>query len=339
MKKDSNRQSAIEPLVSVVTPVYNGEKYLPECIESVLAQTYENWEYVIVNNCSSDRSLKIAQDYAEKDSRIRVHDNRDFLPMVENFNQSLLQIAPKSKYCKVIHADDVLFPECISKMVALAEEKSSVGIVGSYVLEGCRVKCDGLPFPQTLFSGREICRWSLMGTSPVSGGLYVFGSPTSLLIRSDLIRSRKPFYNDKYLQVIDQEVCYYLLQNVDFGYVHQVLTHSRLHDESQTSSNEIMNRLILEKIMLLQEFKSVYLSSKEYEGRLAQLIHMYYRFLADSVFDRRGKEFWNFHKKGMEQLELTLSWPRLIKATSKGFARRILYYLLHPRAMAHRISR
>ena len=339
MKKDSNRQSAIEPLVSVVTPVYNGEKYLPECIESVLAQTSENWEYVIVNNCSSDRSLKIAQDYAEKDSRIRVHDNRDFLPMVENFNHSLLQVSPESKYCKVIHADDVLFPECISKMVALAEEKPSVGIVGSYVLEGCRVKCDGLPFPQTFFSGREICRCSLMGTSPVSGGLYVFGSPTSLLIRSDLIRSRKPFYNDKYLQVIDQEVCYYLLQNVDFGYVHQVLTHSRLHDESQTSSNEIMNRLILEKIMLLQEFKSVYLSSKEYERRLAQLTHMYYRFLADSVFHRRDKEFWNFHKKGMEQLELPLSWPRLIKATSKGFARRILYYLLHPRAMTHRRSR
>jgi glycosyltransferase involved in cell wall biosynthesis len=96
-----SRDFASQPFVNVVTPVYNGEKYLSECIESVLSQTYENWEYVIVNNCSSDRSLKIAQDYAEKDSRVRVHDNRDFLPMVGNFNHSLLQISPESKYCKV----------------------------------------------------------------------------------------------------------------------------------------------------------------------------------------------------------------------------------------------
>ena len=61
-----------QPLVSVVTPVYNEEKNLAECIESVLAQTYPNWEYVIVNNCSTDRSLQIAESYAAQDKRIRV---------------------------------------------------------------------------------------------------------------------------------------------------------------------------------------------------------------------------------------------------------------------------
>ena len=59
------------PLVSVLTPVYNCEKYLRTCIESVLAQTYTNWEYVIVNNCSTDGTLAIAQEYAAADSRIR----------------------------------------------------------------------------------------------------------------------------------------------------------------------------------------------------------------------------------------------------------------------------
>jgi len=54
------------PLVSIVTPVYNGEPYLAECIESVLAQTYPNWEYIIQNNCSTDRTLEIASEYGKK---------------------------------------------------------------------------------------------------------------------------------------------------------------------------------------------------------------------------------------------------------------------------------
>jgi len=50
-----------EPLVSVVTPFYNTQAFLPECIESVLRQSYENWEYLLVDNCSTDGSGEIAQ--------------------------------------------------------------------------------------------------------------------------------------------------------------------------------------------------------------------------------------------------------------------------------------
>jgi len=72
-----------QPFVSVITPVYNGEKYLAECIESVLGQTYAAWEYIIVNNCSSDRTLEIAQSYARQDSRIRIHNNPGFVGTVQ----------------------------------------------------------------------------------------------------------------------------------------------------------------------------------------------------------------------------------------------------------------
>ena len=64
-----------KPFVSIVTPVYNTEKYLAECIDSVLAQTYQNWEYIIVDNCSTDKSPLIAESYACKDSRIKIHYN------------------------------------------------------------------------------------------------------------------------------------------------------------------------------------------------------------------------------------------------------------------------
>ncbi|MGH7324665.1 MAG: glycosyltransferase family 2 protein, partial [Candidatus Rokuibacteriota bacterium] len=63
------------PLVTVLTPVYNGEAYLAQCIESVRAQTYDHWEYVIVNNASRDRTGEIVGRYAALDRRIRVFTN------------------------------------------------------------------------------------------------------------------------------------------------------------------------------------------------------------------------------------------------------------------------
>ena len=107
----------VQPLVSVLTPVYNGERYLVECIESVLAQTYQNWEYIIVNNCSTDRTLEIAEKFAAQDKRIRIHNNETFVGCDANGNIAFRQISLDSKYCKVVHADDWLYPECIMRMV------------------------------------------------------------------------------------------------------------------------------------------------------------------------------------------------------------------------------
>ena len=120
-----------EPLVSIITPVYNGELYISECIDSVLRQTYTNFEYIIVNNCSTDRTLEIAKKYAKKDKRIRIHDNDDFVDVITNHNNAFKKISNKSQYCKVVSADDYIFEDCIEKMVALAEENPSVGLIGS----------------------------------------------------------------------------------------------------------------------------------------------------------------------------------------------------------------
>jgi glycosyltransferase involved in cell wall biosynthesis len=137
------------PLVSIVTPVYNGETCLAECIESVCAQTYPNWEYVIVDNRSTDRSREIAENHAGKDPRIRIHVNETFLPLMQNWNHALRQISESSKYCKVVLADDRLFTECVSSMVKVAEDNPRAGIVGSYRLEENQVNLDGIPYSST----------------------------------------------------------------------------------------------------------------------------------------------------------------------------------------------
>ena len=68
-----------DPLVTVLTPVYNGEKYLIECLDSVVNQTYKNFEYILVNNCSTDRTIEIASSYAQKDNRIKIVNNSNFV--------------------------------------------------------------------------------------------------------------------------------------------------------------------------------------------------------------------------------------------------------------------
>jgi glycosyltransferase involved in cell wall biosynthesis len=296
------------PLVSVATPVYNGEKYLAECIESVLAQTYQNWEYVVVNNCSTDRTMEIAQVYARKDTRIRIHNNQEFVSALQNHNTAFRQISPASKYCKMVHADDWLFPDCISQMVKVAETHPSVGIVGAYRLDGVRVNLAGLPYPSTVVPGREICRSTLLRRQ------YVFGSPTSVLFRSDLIRDRKTFYNESHVHA-DKEACFDVLQNSDFGFVHQVLTFTRRHKEAATSFSNRFNTYLLGNLIILIKYGPVYLDREEYERCLKRHMKQYYAFLGRSAWHLREAEFWDYHKKGLRDIGFPLSLPKLISAS------------------------
>lgn len=293
-------------LVSILTPVCNGEKYIAECIESVLSQTYGTWEYIVVNNCSTDGTLKIAESYANKDNRIRIHNNEKPVGMIENHNIAFRLLSPRSKYCKVVHADDWLFPNCLHEMVALAEAHPSVGIVGAYRLEGERVTLDGLPYARSVIPGSEICRLTLLG------GPYLFGSPSSLLIRSDMIRNREAFYNTSNIHA-DTEGCYDVLQNSDFGFVHQVLTFTRRHDEASTSFARRMNSYIPGNLVNLMKYGPIYLTREEYERRFEKQMEDYYTFLCRSLLHRREKEFWSYHKDALERLGHPYRLSKLMK--------------------------
>ena len=309
------------PLVSIVTPVYNGESYLAECIESVLRQTYDNWEYIIVNNRSTDRTLEIAEHYARRDVRIRIHNNPTCVGVIKNHNIGFKLISPYSKFCKVVHADDWLFSDCLAQMVSVAEANPSVGIVGAYRLDGTKVNLDGLPYPSTVVPGRQICRSTLLKE------IYVFGSPTSLLIRSDLIRNRKEYYDESSFSVhVDVHACYDVLLDSDFGFVHQVLTYSRRHDAAETSMSKRINSYIASQLLAVIKYGPKYLNRTEYERRLEQILGQYYTFLGGAVFERRDKQFWNYHRNALRELGHPLSWGRLLRASfAEG-----QHFMLHP---------
>jgi glycosyltransferase involved in cell wall biosynthesis len=311
-----------QPLVSIVTPLYNAEEYISECMQSVVSQTYQNWEYVIVNNCSTDKSLEIAEKFAQAHSKIKIHNNSKFLSLFQNWNHALNQISDKSKYCKVVHADDWLFPECITKMVELAELNPSVGIVGSYRLDENRVNLAGLPYKRTIFSGHEICRETLLDR------LYLFGSPTSILIRSDYIRKFENFYDESNIHS-DKEICFEILENSDFGFVHQILTFTRRHNESVTSATNALNTHKMGRLRAFIKYGPVFLGKEEYEKHKKRIVNNYHRFLSKSILGLKGDEFWLYQRNELAKLGIRINLTKVAKY--------LILELLNPKESIDRI--
>ena len=210
--------------------------------------------------------------------------NRTFLSMIENWNHALRQISPESAFCKVIHADDAMLPDCLERMVAVARPHPSVAIVSAYRLSGTEVDLDGVvPWDVEVMSGREICRRTLLG------GGYVFGSPSSLLIRSDLVRKRDRFYNEDNLHA-DTEVCFDLLRTTDFGFVHQVLTYTRRHPGSVTSSGAQLGTNVTGWLRVMTTYGRAYLTRDEYDRRLAWWLRRYGLFLTKTLVRGRYRD-------------------------------------------------
>ncbi|MBM7409116.1 glycosyltransferase family 2 protein [Methanococcus maripaludis] len=122
------------PTVSVIMPNYNNEKYLPEAIESILNQTYENFEFIIIDDCSTDNSWKIIQKYAEKDNRIKAFRNEKNLKIVKTRNKGFKLMSSNSKYIAIFDSDDISMPERLEKQVAFLEKNPDYGLVGSHTL-------------------------------------------------------------------------------------------------------------------------------------------------------------------------------------------------------------
>ncbi len=214
--------------VSVVTPVYNGGQYLDACIDSVRAQSHARLEHVILDNASTDETAAIAARHAGRDGRVRVHRNEATLPMCENWNRALELMSPEARYCWLLPADDLMYPQALERMVDLGMRRPDVGIVGSLRRRGEAIECAGLPTDREVFPGREIGRLFLAGR--------VFAiAPTTSLMRADLVRTRHPFYPCRYLH---EDIAAFLevLRICDFGFVHDVLAFSRPHEGSATAT-------------------------------------------------------------------------------------------------------
>lgn len=116
-------------LVSIITPCYNGEKYISETIESVIAQTYPNWEMIIIDDGSKDNSLKIALEYAQKDNRISVFQQSNG-GSASARNNGIRR--SNGQYIALLDADDLWLPDFLENQIAFMIEKNAICVYCSY---------------------------------------------------------------------------------------------------------------------------------------------------------------------------------------------------------------
>jgi len=294
--------------VSILTPVHNEEQHLAECIESVLGQTFRDWEYVIVDNSSSDGTRAIAERYAAADARITYERHDEYLDVVASYNRAFAALHPESVYCKVVGGDDWLYPECLERMVALADGNPDVGFVSAYCLAGEAVRLTGLPYRRTILTGPEILRLGLLG------GPYVTGAPTSVLIRSELIRARQPFYDTTFRHA-DTEAAYWTFKRSDFGFIHQVLTYTRQASIGETPTSRRLGSSPTEILRLLIRYGPGTVDEAEYRNRLRFELRRYVKWhLKQSLTSRhRDREFRAYHRRAAELITAEANGDREVR--------------------------
>ena len=119
----------IIPKVAVVMPVYNAEKYLVQAMESVLNQTYKDFEIIAVNDASTDKSLEILSSFANKDKRVRIFSNKENLGVTKTLNYGVLM--SRSEYVARMDADDIAHPDRFALQVDFLDKKKDIFVVGS----------------------------------------------------------------------------------------------------------------------------------------------------------------------------------------------------------------
>jgi len=286
-----------DPMVSVVVPVYNGAAYLTECLDSVLGQSYDAWSCTIVDNASTDATPEIASVYAARDPRI-VHSRFDaHVEATENHNRAFAAVAPEAEFCKVLQADDWLYPDCLRRMVEAAQASPEIGVVSAYQLWGAQVHLGGLPYTDEVVPGRTVLRETLLGHYNVTGG------PTANMLRARFVREREPFYQEGFRHD-DSEAMLWMHTRSDLAFVHQVLTFARRQEISRMTLSRRLRSQKPEEIVFLLRYGRLVLAEDEFRRALRSRLQNYVRWhvlQVARVSRLRDPQFFEFHSAKLEQ--------------------------------------
>ncbi|MEG4115218.1 MULTISPECIES: glycosyltransferase [unclassified Microcoleus] len=235
-----------QPKVSICIPTYNGEAFIGEAIKSALAQTYPNIELIISDDGSTDETVAIAQSFQSQtsiDFRIVLHRNYG---LSQNWNFCISQA--KGQYIKFLFQDDLLAPECIEKMVAVAQQNPEIGMVfsargitiaenesnpilrkASQSIKDLHKSWSNL---KSIQSGKEL----LADTNCLSNPINKIGEPSTVLIAARVFEEIGLF-DSGLSQYVDLDMWWRIMGNYHIGFVDEKLSSLRIHPEQQTWKN------------------------------------------------------------------------------------------------------
>lgn len=226
------------PKVSVLIPTYNYAHYLPEAIESVLTQTFEDFELIIVDNCSTDNTEEIVNAYMEDDKRIKFMRNDENIGMYRNYNQALL--LAHGEYIKFLNADDKFEPTLLEKFIAILDNDNSISIVTSY-RQYFGSKQDMIKTP---LNGIVEAKAAILSSLQKSNWI---GEPTTVMFRRKNLNLG--LFDISILVFADQDMWLRQLRVGNLYVIDEVLSYFRIHENqgtNQLSANNdirIFNRL------------------------------------------------------------------------------------------------
>ena len=282
--------------VSILTTVYNRDKYLAACIDSVLASSYQNWELIIVDDVSTDTSLAIAKSYEKKDARIKVYVNQTNLGDYPNRNKAASYA--KGTYLKYLDADDVIYPRGLDVMVHTMEQFPDAGLgISQKVVE------DVKPYPFLMQPKETFRREFLMR------GVLGLG-PTGTIIRRDVFEKLGGFTGTRYIG--DTELWYNIALTYPVVKMEDDLIFWRQHDQQQIVMEQLDLNVIglryKHQLSTLKEVKKLF-TLNEYQIALKKLKKGFARGLLRLIFINKKP------KKAYQIMKATgFSYIKLLKA-------------------------
>ncbi len=262
-------------LISVLMPAYNAEKYIGEAIESILRQTYKNFELIIADDASTDETWQVIQDYLKKDKRIKAFKNKKNLYIAGNRNR-LISLA-KGKYIAWQDADDISMRHRLEEQVEYMEKYPKVGILGGFlkIIDGKGTT----KYVRTYAAEDNLLRKKIFRYSPVA-------QPTAMIRRK--IFNEIGAYSLRYPPAEDIDVSFRIGLTYKFANLQKVTVKYREYEDSQTFRK-------LRKIELsTMEIRKIY-SEKGYKMSAADKIYNFLQFLAIYLVPQRLKvKLFNF---------------------------------------------